>query len=106
MARALEMLFSADPIDTDAAWRFGLVNRRAARGGALAEALAMVEVYAERAPLSLSTMKQAVRQGLEMELATGLDLEHRLGATLTGTADRAEGVAAFLQKRTPRFTGR
>jgi enoyl-CoA hydratase/carnithine racemase len=105
-ARALEILFSADPIDVEEAYRIGLLNRKAPKGEALAKALEMVQVYSERAPLSLSTLKQVVRQGLEMDLAAALDFEQKLGATLTGTADRAEGMAAFLQKRKPQFQGR
>lgn len=106
MARALEMLFSAEPIDVEEAYRIGLINRKAAKGQALAEALRMVEIYAERAPLSLATLKQVVRQGMDLQFTASLDLEQKLGATLTGTADRAEGMAAFLEKRKPRFQGR
>ncbi|MGQ7793611.1 enoyl-CoA hydratase/isomerase family protein [Faunimonas sp. B44] len=106
VSRALEILFSAEPIDVEEAYRIGLVNRKAARGEALAEALAMVRIYAERAPLSLATMKQVVRQGMGLDLAGALDLEQKLGAALTGTSDRAEGMAAFIEKRKPQFQGR
>ncbi len=106
VARALEMLFSAEPIDVEEAHRIGLINRKAAKGQALAEALHMVEVYADRAPLSLATLKQVVRQGMDLQFTASLDLEQKLGATLTGTVDRAEGMAAFLEKRKPRFQGR
>lgn len=105
VSRALEILFSANPIGADEAYRIGLINRKAAKGLALAEALAMVEVYAERAPLSLATLKQVIRQGMTLDLGAALDLEHKLGATLNNTADRAEGMAAFHQKRKPQFKG-
>jgi enoyl-CoA hydratase/carnithine racemase len=105
-SRALEILLSAETIDTDEAWRIGLVNRRAPRGGALDEAKRLAAIYAERAPLSLAGFKRAVYRGLEMDLAPDLDLELSLGAELLGSADRKEGIAAFMEKRKPRFKGR
>ncbi len=106
VSRALEILFSGNSIDVEEAYRIGLINRKAAKGAALAEALAMVAVYEERAPLSLATMKQVIREGMGMELSAALDLEHRLGGKLAATADRSEGMAAFHEKRKPRFKGR
>lgn len=106
MSRAMEILFSAEPIDVDEAWRIGLVNRKCDRGTALAEALRMAETYGERAPLSLAMLKRAVREGMDMEFAASLDLERELGDALAATSDRAEGMAAFLEKRRPRFQGR
>jgi enoyl-CoA hydratase/carnithine racemase len=106
VSRALEILFSGNPIDTEEAYRIGLINKKSTKGSALSEALSMVAVYEERAPLSLSTMKQVVREGMGMKVPAALDLEHQLGAKLNGTADRAEGMAAFHQKRKPRFQGR
>lgn len=105
IAAALEILFSAEPVDTAHAFRIGLINRIAPGGEALTAALAMVAIYAERAPLSLAALKRAVREGMEMQFTEALDHEWRVGATLAGTADRAEGVAAFLQKRKARFSG-
>jgi enoyl-CoA hydratase/carnithine racemase len=105
-ARALELLFSAEAIDADEAYRIGLIHRRVAAGGSVAAALDLAALYAERAPLSLSHLKKAVRQGMETDLASGLALERRLGAELTLTRDRQEGMAAFIEKRKPRFEGR
>lgn len=104
-SRALEILFAAEPIDTDEAYRIGLINRKTARGGALGEAKRLAAVYAERAPLSLRGFKRAVYRGLEMNLSTGLDLEHALGAVVANSSDRKEGIAAFMEKRKPRFKG-
>lgn len=105
VSQALDILFSADSIDTEEAYRIGLLNRKTTQGGALAEALKMTEVYAERAPLSLSHMKRAVRRGIQTDLASGIDLENALGALLIGTQDRQEGMSSFLQKRKPIFKG-
>jgi enoyl-CoA hydratase/carnithine racemase len=105
LANALELLFSAEPIDADEALRIGLINRKCERGGALAHALAMAAVYAERAPLSLAFAKRAVRRGLQMDLASGLDLELHMVTSIYGTADKQEGISAFLEKRKPQFKG-
>jgi enoyl-CoA hydratase/carnithine racemase len=104
-SRALELLFLADPIGVDEAYRIGLINRKTVRGGALGECRKMAEMLVDRAPLSLATMKRAVYGGLSMPLAEALDLEIALAAPLSGTRDRKEGIAAFAEKRRPNFTG-
>jgi len=103
--RALEMLFSAEPIGAREAERIGLVSRAVGRGEALDEALRMTAIYGERAPLSLALLKKVVRGGMEMDLASALDYEIVMGQTLLETSDRKEGLAAFLEKRKPRFRG-
>ena len=104
-AKALELLFSADSIDAQEAHRIGLVNRVVPKGRALAEAKAMVAVYAERAPLSLAWDKRAVYQGMQMDLASGLELETFLVSTIYMSNDRKEGISAFLEKRKAKFKG-
>lgn len=105
-ARALELLFSADPIDAEEAHRIGLVNRLVVQGGALDEALACARVYRERSPLGLAFAKRAVNQGMQMDIQSGLAFEAELVKTIYATEDKQEGVSAFLQKRKPRFRGR
>lgn len=104
-AKALEMLFSADPIQAEEAYRIGLVNRVVPAGGALAAAKEWAGVYAQRAPLSLAFTKRAVYRGLQMDLDSGLELETFLVSTIYGTADKQEGISAFLEKRAPVFSG-
>lgn len=105
-AKALEMMFSSEAIDADEAYRIGLVNRLAPAGAALEAACAMASLYAQRAPLSLAMIKRAVHQGMQMDLASGLELETSLAAAIYSTEDKAEGVAAFIEKREPHFKGR
>ena len=106
LSNALAMLFSADPIDADEAFRIGLINRKTDKGGALDAARAIASTYAERAPLSLALTKKAVRQGMSMPLEQGFDLEMSLVSAIYGTQDKQEGISAFLEKRKPTFIGR
>ncbi len=104
-AHALEMLFSAEPIDCAEAHRIGLVNRRTPKGGALGEALRLADHYATRAPLALAFVKRAVHRGMQMDLASAIEFETMLVTTVYGTADKAEGISAFLEKRPAQFKG-
>lgn len=106
IGKALELMFSAETIGAAEAYRIGLVNRLAPAGEALAQALEMAGVYQKRAPLSLALIKRAVRQGMQMDLATGLELETFLATTIYGSEDKNEGILAFLEKREASFKGR
>ncbi len=105
-AKALEILFAAEPIDAEEAYRIGLVNRLVDKGRALETAKEMVRFYESRAPLSHAFVKQAVYRGLQMDLSSALEFEAFLVATIYGTADRTEGISAFLEKRAAKFEGR
>jgi enoyl-CoA hydratase/carnithine racemase len=105
-AHALDILFSADPIDADDAYRMGLINRLTAKGGALQKAKEMAALYSQRAPLSLAMAKRAVHRGMQMDLASGLELETYLVTTIYGTDDKQEGISAFLEKRPAHFHGK
>ena len=59
----------------------------------------------EGSPLGARYVKEAVASGADLTLAQGLGLEADLNVILQGTADRAEGIASFLERRTPEFTG-
>jgi enoyl-CoA hydratase/carnithine racemase len=105
-ANALEILFAAEPIPAEEAHRIGLISRLAPKGGALAEAKRMAEVYAKRAPLSLAFVKRAVHRGMHMDLASGLEFETFLVSAIYSTQDKQEGISAFLEKRDAKFKGR
>jgi enoyl-CoA hydratase/carnithine racemase len=106
VSRALEVLFAAEPIDADEAYRIGLINRLSEKGGALDEAVRMAAIYEKRAPLSLAFVKRAVHRGMQMDLASALELETFLVSAVYGTEDKQEGISAFLEKRDAKFRGR
>ena len=104
-SKALHLLMSAATIDGTEALRIGLVDRLVPKGGALEAALEWAAVYAERAPLSVAFAKRAVHRGMQMDLTSALEFETMLVTTVYGTADKQEGISAFLEKRTAKFTG-
>ena len=105
-AQALRLLLTAEEIDAAEAMRIGLVSEVAPAGGAVAAVRAVARRIAERGPVATRFAKEAVARGLELPLAQALRLEHDLTVLLQDTADREEGVRAFLDRRPPRFEGR
>ncbi|MCC6534354.1 MAG: enoyl-CoA hydratase/isomerase family protein [Burkholderiales bacterium] len=100
-----ELLFSGDFIDAETALRIRLVSEVVAPERVLPRALERLESYARRAPLSITYSKAAVNNGLQMPLEYALAYERQITTTLFTTADRREGQAAFLDKRSPNFKG-
>ncbi|MFC1655195.1 enoyl-CoA hydratase/isomerase family protein [Myxococcota bacterium] len=106
MGRALEMILTGDPVTAEEAKAMGLVNRVVPHDQVLAEAKKLAETIAARPKLAIQYSKAAVLRYADGSLAQGLDHESYLHALSCGTADKKEGVAAFLEKRDPKFTGR
>jgi len=103
--KALEMILIGEAVDAGEALRVGLVSRVVPRGRLLSEAEALAGRIAERGPIAVRYAKEAVSRGLDMTLEQALRYETDLTIILQTTEDRAEGVRAFLEKRTPRFKG-
>jgi enoyl-CoA hydratase len=106
MARAMEMILTGEPVDASAALRMGLVNRVVPVGDLRDEVRKLAETLASRPKLALQYAKEAVLRSGDGSLAEGLAHESYLHALSCGTADKQEGVAAFLEKREPKFEGR
>jgi enoyl-CoA hydratase len=105
-AHALRMILTGAAIDGREALRLGLVTYLADSPTDLARVAGSVaESILSRGPLAARLVKDAVLKGCDMTLEQGIRLEEDLYALLQTTADRAEGVRAFLDKRKPLFRG-
>ena len=105
-AKAMEMILLADIIDAQEALRIGLVNRVVPAEQLEQETLKLAQRLAQGPTVAYGLAKTGLYQGLGMSLEDVLNMEARNQAVAARTSDRAEGVAAFLEKRPPRFTGR
>ena len=104
--RALELLLGGDPIDAGRALEIGLVNQVVPSERLKEQAQALAEKLAQRAPLAAAAIKRSVAEGLDGTLREGLTDELDAFDRVFRSADAAEGIAAFLGKRAPRWSGR
>jgi 2-(1,2-epoxy-1,2-dihydrophenyl)acetyl-CoA isomerase len=104
-SRAAELMFTTDPLPAAEAEQIGLVNRVVSAHALLAESHALAVRLTEAAPVALALTKRALNRSLEVGLEDALAYEAALQGIAGRTADHREGVAAFLEKRPPRFRG-
>jgi enoyl-CoA hydratase/carnithine racemase len=105
-ARAKDIIFSGRMVDAQEALAIGLVDQVVPADEVYSAARALVARYVGGPAVALRAAKQAIDGGLSMDLAAGLAWESQLFASLFATDDRGEGMAAFVEKRKPGFTGR
>ena len=105
-ARAMELILTGRTIGADEAERAGLVARVVPAAELLDEALRTAEAIAAMPPLAIMAAKELVQAADELPLAEGIRLERRLFHMLAATDDKAEGMAAFIEKRPAVWRGR
>jgi len=104
-ARALELMLTGEPVTGKRAEEIGLVNGAIAADKLDAHVMRITNVLASRSPSGAQTIKRLVYHGLEMTLADGLVQEGLALRDILVSPDYAEGLAAFAEKRQPRFVG-
>ena len=105
-ARAKELLYTGDTIDTERALAWGLVNRAVVEGNALDAARALAATIVARGPLSNRLAKKLVDAAQDLALDAALSLSTGAQQRIFDSDDLHEGVQAFFAKREPRFAGR
>jgi enoyl-CoA hydratase len=104
--KALELILTAETINAAEALEVGLVSKVVGSDKLAGEAEALAKTIAAKGPIALRFIKEAVNKGLDLTLEQGLRLEADLYFLLHTTADRKEGITAFIQKRPPKFKGK
>lgn len=105
LGRAKEMIFTGEPVDAQEAYRIGLFNKVVEPEQLLDTAVRMAEKIASKAPLAVGYAKEAINQGAETDIDTGIALESNLFGLCFATYDQKEGMKAFLERRQPVFKG-
>ena len=104
--KAMELILSGDIIDAKAAYEIGLVNHVFPADQLEAKTMEIANRIASKSPIALSLAKEAVKLASHSNLDEGLRREVDLFALCFSTADKDEGVSAFLEKRKPVWKGK
>ena len=104
--KAMELILSGDIIDAKAAYEIGLVNHVFPADQLEAKTMELANRIASKSPIALSLAKEAVKLASHSHLDEGLRREVDLFALCFSTADKDEGVSAFLEKRKPVWKGK
>jgi len=105
-SKAMDMILTARMMDAAEAERSGLVSRVVPADKLLEEALAAAKKIAAQSPLAVMMNKELVETAYETTLSTGVAVERRLFHSLFAFEDQKEGMAAFIEKRPAKFTGK
>lgn len=106
MARAKELIFTAERIDAARALEIGLANKVVPLSGLMEASLEMASKIAANGPVAVRMAKRAIDKGMQMDLASAMAFETTCYDVLIPTEDRLEGLQAFKEKRKPVYKGK
>lgn len=105
-AKALELILLGETIDAPEAHRIGLVHKVIPHDELMTVVMGLAQKMADKSPVPLAYVKEAIHKGMDLTLEQGLRLEADLYYLLHTTEDRTEGIKAFREKRRPQFKGK
>ena len=103
---AKQLIYTARNIKADEALRIGLVNAVYPAAELMAAAEKMADTIAKNAPIAVRACKKAINEGLDVDMDAALVIEEKLFGSCFETADQAEGMGAFLEKRAATFVNK
>ena len=106
VAKAKELILLGDMIDAATAEKLGLVNKVVPAGSLMEEARALAAKLAAKPAVAMKMAKEAINTGIDLDIHSALTFEVQSFITAFASADRQEGMAAFMEKRKPAFTDR
>lgn len=106
ISRAMHMILTAQKIDAQTAYEYGIVSKVVSQENLILEAEKIANKIIEKGAFAIYLAKEAINNSLNMSLDQGLTFESFLHALTCATEDKKEGVNAFLNKRKPEFIGK
>ncbi|WP_077368932.1 short-chain-enoyl-CoA hydratase [Anaerosalibacter sp. Marseille-P3206] len=103
LGKAKELIYTADMIDANEAYRIGLVNKVVSKDELMDEALKLANKILSKGQLAVRFAKASINRGIETDIETGMAIERDLFGLCFATLDQKEGMGAFLEKRTPNY---
>jgi enoyl-CoA hydratase/carnithine racemase len=101
--KSADLLLSGRRVDAEEALSMGFVDRLVPAGAAQRAARELAQEIARKSPTSLRAVKRALRQGIDVDLASGLQIENQAWEEAAFSADRMEGIEAFNERRRPHW---
>ncbi|MEH7081447.1 enoyl-CoA hydratase-related protein [Neobacillus drentensis] len=105
-AKALELILTARRLSADEAFNYGLLTKVVERKELMAECLAFCSQLLANGPIAVQQAKFAIKNGMNTDLNTGLQIERKAYEVTLPTEDRVEALQAFSEKRKPAFKGK